>query len=88
MFLGFDLVILIFFLVVCYDGVMANVETTRHFNVYGFGTSLMDEICMKLNDIDFISAKIYGDEIEVKSDVLSAEVIGDIFSLTARSVFF
>ena len=72
---------------VCYDGVMANVETTRHFNVYGFGTSFIDDIVMKLNDIDFISSKIYGDEIEVKSDVLSAEAIGDIFSLTVRSVF-
>lgn len=66
---------------------MANVETTRHFNVYGFGTSFIDEICMKLNEVDFISAKIYVDEIEVKSDVLSAEDIGDIFSLTVRSVF-
>ena len=72
---------------VCYDGFVANVETTRHFNVYGFGTSFIDEICMKLNEVDFISAKIYGDEIEVKSDVLSAEAIGDIFSLTVRSVF-
>lgn len=71
----------------CYDGVMANIETTRHFNVYGFGTSFIDEIVMKLNEVDFISAKIYGDEIEVKSDVLSAEAIGDIFSLTVRSVF-
>lgn len=70
-----------------YDGVMAHVETTRHFNVYGFGDSFIDEICMKLNDIDFVSAKIYGDEIEVKSDVLSAEAIGDIFSLTVRSVY-
>lgn len=60
---------------VCYDGVMANVETTRHFNVCGFGDSFIDEICMKLN------------EIEVKSDVLSSEAIGDIFSLTVRSVF-
>lgn len=42
---------------------------------------------MKLNDIDFISSKIYGDEIEVKSDVLSAEAICGIFSLTVRSVF-
>lgn len=66
---------------------MANIETTRHFNVYGFGSSFTDEICMKLNDVDFVSAKIYGDEIEVKSDVLSAEAIGDIFSLTVRSVF-
>lgn len=66
---------------------MANVETTRHFNVYGFGTSFIDEICMKLNEVDFVSAKIYGDEIEVKSDVLSAEAIGDIFSLKVRSVF-
>lgn len=66
---------------------MANVETTRYFNVYGFGTSFIDEICMKLNEVDFISAKIYGDEIEVKSDVLSAEAIGDIFSLTVRNVF-
>lgn len=66
---------------------MANVETTRHFNVYGFGVSFIDEICMKLNEIDFVSAKIYGDEIEVKSDVLSANAIGDIFSLTVRSVF-
>lgn len=66
---------------------MANVETTRHFNVYGFGTSFIDDIVMQLNDIDFVSAKIYGDEIEVKSDVLSAEAIGDIFSLTVRSVF-
>ena len=72
---------------VCYDGVMANVETTRHFNVYGFGASFVDEICMKLNEVDFVSAKIYGDEIEVKSDVLSAEAIGDTFSLTVRSVF-
>ena len=72
---------------VCCDGVMANVETTRHFNVYGFGTSFIDEICMKLNEVDFISAKIYVDEIEVKSDVLSAEDIGDIFSLTVRSIF-
>lgn len=66
---------------------MANIETTRHFNVYGFGTSFIDEICMKLNEVDFVSAKIYGDEIEVKSDVLSAEDIGDTFSLTVRSVF-
>lgn len=66
---------------------MANLETTRHFNVYGFGTSFIDEIVMKLNEVDFVSAKIYGDEIEVKSDILSAEVIGDIFSLTVRSVF-
>ena len=66
---------------------MANVETTRHFNVCGFGASFIDEICMKLNEIDFVSAKIYGDEIEVKSDVLSSEAIGDIFSLTVRSVF-
>ena len=72
---------------VCYDEVMANVETTRHFNVYGFGDSFIDEICMKLNEVDFVSAKIYGDEIEVKSDVLSAEAIGGIFSLTVRSVF-
>ena len=72
---------------VCYDGVMANVETTRHFNVYGFGDSFIDEVCMKLNEVDFVSAKIYGDEIEVKSDVVSAEVIEDIFSLTVRSVF-
>ena len=71
----------------CYDVVMANVETTRHFNVYGFGTKFIDEICMKINEVDFVSAKIYGDEIEVKSDVLSAEAIGDIFSLTVRSVF-
>lgn len=66
---------------------MANVENTRHFNVYGFGSSFIDEICMKLNEADFVSAKIYGDEIEVKSDVLSAEAIGDIFSLAVRSVF-
>ena len=66
---------------------MTNVETTKHFNVYGFGSSFIDEICMKLNEVDFVSAKIYGDEIEVKSDVLSAEAIGDIFSLTVRSVF-
>ena len=72
---------------VCYDGVMANVETTRHFNVYGFGDSFVDENCMKLNEVDFVSAKIYGDENEVKSDALSAEAIGDIFSLTVRSVF-
>ena len=71
----------------CYDVVMANVETTRHFNIHGFGDSFSDEICMKLNEIDFVSAKIYGDEIEVKSNVLSSEAIGDIFSLTARSVF-
>lgn len=67
--------------------VMANIETTRHFNVYGFCSSFIDEVCMKLNEVDFVSAKIYGDEIEVKSDVLSAEAIGDIFSLTVRSVF-
>ena len=66
---------------------MENVETTRHFNVYGFGTSFIDDIVMKLNDIDFIFSKIYGDEIEVKSDVLSAEAIVGIFSLTVRSVF-
>lgn len=66
---------------------MTNVETTRHFNVYGFGTSFIDEIVMKLNEVDFVSAKIYGDEIEVKSDILSDEAIGDIFSLTVRSVF-
>ena len=66
---------------------MTNIETTRHFNVYGFGTSFIDEIVMKLNEVDFLSAKFYGDEIEVKSDVLSAEAIGDIFSLTVRSVF-
>ena len=66
---------------------MANVEATRHFNVYGFGDSFIDEVCMKLNEVDFVSAKIYGDEIEVKSDVVSAEVIEDIFSLTVRSVF-
>ena len=60
---------------------MAQVETTRHFNVYGFGTSFIDEIVMKLNNIDFVSAKVYWDEIEVKSDVLSAEVIvGYIFA--------
>ena len=70
-----------------YDGVMESVETTRHFNVYGFGDSFIDEICMKLNEVDFVSAKIYGDEIGVKSDVLSPEAIGDIFSLTVRSVF-
>lgn len=70
-----------------YDGVMANIETARHFNVCGFGDSFIDEICMNLNEVIFVSAKIYGDEIEVKSDVLSAEAIGDIFSLTARSVF-
>ena len=69
-----------------YDGVMASVETTGHFNVYGFCTSFIDEICMKLNEVDFVSAKICGDEIEVKSDVLSSEAIGDIFSLTVRSV--
>lgn len=39
---------------VCYDGVMAQVETTRHFNVYGFGTSFIDEIVMKLNEVDFL----------------------------------
>lgn len=72
---------------VCYDGVMANVEPARHFNVCGFGSSFIDEICIKLNEVDFISAKVCGDEIEVKSDVLSAEAIGDIFSLTVRSVF-
>ena len=72
---------------VCYDLVMAHVETTRHFNVHGLCTSFIDEICMKLNEVDFVSAKIYGDEIEVKSDVLSADAIGDIFSLTVRSVF-
>ena len=66
---------------------MANIEVTRHFNVYGFGDNFIDEICMKLNEVDFVSAKIYGDEIEVKSDVLSAEAIGDIFSLTVRSVY-
>lgn len=66
---------------------MANVETTRHFNVYGFGSSFIDDIVMKLNEVDFVSANIYGDEIEVKSDVLIAEAIGDIFSLTVRSVF-
>lgn len=66
---------------------MANLETTRHFNVYGFGSSFIDEIVTKLNEVDFVSAKIYGDEIEVKSDVLSAEAIGDIFSLTVRNVF-
>lgn len=66
---------------------MANVETTRYFNVYGFGTSFIDEIVMNLNDIDFVSAKIYGSEIEVKSDVLSAEAIGDTFSLTVKSLF-
>ena len=71
----------------CYDVVMVNVETTRCFNVYGFGASFIDEICMKLDEVDFVSVKIYGDEIEVKSDVLSAEVIGDIFSLKVRSVF-
>lgn len=65
---------------------MENVETTRHFNVYGLGDKFIDEICMKLNEVDFVSAKIYGDEIEVKSDVLSSEAIGDIFSLTVRSV--
>lgn len=65
---------------------MVNVETTRYFNVYGFGTRFIDEIHMKLNEVDFVSAKIYGDEIEVKSDVLSAEAIGDIFSLIVRSV--
>lgn len=67
---------------------MANVETTRHFNVYGFGTSFIGEICMKLNEVGFVSAKIYGDEIEVKSDVLSVESIGYIFSLTVMGVFF
>lgn len=53
----------------------------------GCGVSFIDEICLKLNDIDFVSAKIYGVEIEVKSDVLSAKIIVDIFSLTVRSVF-
>lgn len=72
---------------VCYDGGMAQVETTRHFNVYGLGTSFIDEICMKLNEVDFVSVKVYGDEIEVKSDILSAEAIGNIFSLTVSSVF-
>lgn len=66
---------------------MASVETTRHFNVYGLGSSFIDEICMKLNEVDFVSAKIYGNEIEVKSDALSAKAIGDIFSLTVRSVY-
>lgn len=66
---------------------MAQVETTRNFNVYGFGAGFIDEICMKLNEVDFVSAKIYGYEIEVKSDVLSSEAIGDIFSLTVRSVY-
>lgn len=66
---------------------MTNVETTRCFNVCGFGDSFIDEICMKLNEVVFVSAKIYGDEIEVKSDVLSAEAIGDIFALTVRSVY-
>lgn len=66
---------------------MTNVETTRYFNVCGFGDSFIGEIVMKLNEVDFVSAKVYGDEIEVKSDVLSAEAIGDIFSLTVRSVF-
>ena len=66
---------------------MTNVETTRHFNVCGFGDSFIDEVFMKLNEVDFVSAKIYGDEIEVKSDVLSAEAIGDIFSLTVRGVY-
>ena len=42
---------------------------------------------MKLNEVDFVSAKVYGDEIEFKSDVLSSEDIGDIFSLAVRSVF-
>lgn len=72
---------------VCYGVAMAQVETTRHFNVYGFGNSFIDEIVMKLNEVDFVSEKVYGDEIEVKSDVLSAEAIGYIFSLTVRSVF-
>ena len=66
---------------------MTNIETTRNFSIYGFGDSFIDEICMKLNEVDFVSAKIYGDEIEVKSDVLSAEAIGDIFSLTVMSIF-
>ena len=66
---------------------MAQVETTRRFNVYGFGTSFIDEIVMKLNEVDFVSAKVCGDEIEVKSDVLSSDAIGDIFSLTVRSVY-
>ncbi len=72
---------------VCYGVAMAQVETTSHFNVYGFGNSFIDEIVMKLNEVDFVSEKVYGDEIEVKSDVLSAEAIGYIFSLTVRSVF-
>ena len=72
---------------VCYDVVMANVETTRYFNVYGFGDNIICEICMNLNEVDFVSAKVYGDEIEVKSDVLSSEAIGDIFSLAVRNVF-
>lgn len=55
---------------------MAHVETTGHFNVCGFGDSFIDEICMKLNEIDFVSAKIHGDEIDVKSDALSDEAIG------------
>lgn len=66
---------------------MSNVETTRHFNVYGFGASFIDEIVMKLNEVDSVSAKVYGDEIEVKSDILSAEAIGDIFLLTVMSVY-
>lgn len=66
---------------------MAKVQTTRHFNVYGFGTSFIDEIVMKLNEVDFVSAKVYGDEIEVKSDILSAEAIGDMFSLIVRSFY-
>lgn len=38
---------------VCYDWVMAQVETNRHFNVYGFGTSFIDEIVTKLLGIYF-----------------------------------
>lgn len=53
----------------------------------GFGTSFIDEICMKLNEVDFVSAKIYGNEIEVNPDVLSYEAIWGILSLAVRSVF-
>lgn len=66
---------------------MVNIETTSHFNVYWFDSSFVDEIVMNLNEADFVSAKIYGDEIEVKSDVLSSEVIGGIYFHLQLGVF-
>ena len=58
---------------------MTNVETTRHFNVCGFGDSFIDEICMKINEVDFVSAKIYGDEEALHDSIYESirVVLGD-----------